>query len=130
MITVLLATKDEPSFSGLASTLEQEKDLKLFWAESGQNALKILSSTTIDLVITDEHLKDMTGLELAEKIVAVNPMINCAAVSALPAEEFHEVSEGLGLLDQLPPKPGPKESEGLLKTIKAIKKQLSGLSPS
>jgi len=130
MIKILLATQDRASFSGLTSSFDQEKDINLFWADSGRTALTTVSSTVIDLVVTDEKLKDMTGLELAEKIVAVNPMINCAAVSSLPSEEFHEVSEGLGLLDQLPPQPGPKEAKGLLQTIKALKKQLAGLNPS
>ncbi len=126
MIIILLATPDKASFSGLASALEKEGDIKLLWAESGAAALKIVSSTAIDLVVTDEDLKDMTGLELAEKLLSVNPMINSAAVNLLPPEEFHEASEGLGLLAQLPLQPGSEEATFLLQTMRTLKERMSG----
>ena len=79
------------------------------------------SGTTIDLVVADEGLGDMTGLELAGKILSVNPMINCASVSRLSPEEYHEASEGLGVLAQLPIKPGKKHAEELVQRLKYIK---------
>ncbi len=126
MIIILLATSDKASFSGLAAALEKEKDVKLFWAESGAAALKILSGTAIDLVVTDEDLKDMTGLELLEKLLSVNPMINSAAVNLLPSEEFHEVSEGLGILAQLPLQPGQEEAAFLLQSLRTLKERMAG----
>jgi len=126
MIIILLVTPDKASFSGLAAALEKEEDIKLFWAESGNAALKIVSGTAIDLVVTDEDLKDMTGLELLEKILSVNPMINSAAVNLLPPEEFHEASEGLGILAQLPQQPGLEEATFLLQSIRSLKERMSG----
>jgi two-component SAPR family response regulator len=41
----------------------------------------MLSGTPLDLVVVDEKLGDMTGIEFIETLVSVNPMINCAAVS-------------------------------------------------
>ena len=37
-------------------------------------------------------------------------MINSAAVSSLSPEKFHEASEGLGILPQLPPRPGAHDN--------------------
>ena len=122
MLTLLLVSHDKNSLSDLSSALADHSDVELLWAGSGKAALDIASSgTTIDLVVADEGLGDMTGLELAGKILSVNPMINCASVSRLSPEEFHEASEGLGVLAQLPIKPGKKHAEELVQRLKYIK---------
>ena len=84
----------------------------------------MLSGTPLDLVVVDEKLGDMTGIEFIETLVSVNPMINCAVVSPLPSDDFHEVSEGLGILAQLPVQPGAKDAEDLLKLLNNLKKLL------
>lgn len=121
MIKLLLVTPDREPFAEFASATTQYDDIQLSWAESGQKALDIASGTPVDLIVVDEKLGDMTGIEFIEKLLSVNPMINCAAVSPLPSEKFHEVSEGLGVLAQLPVRPGAKESEDLLKRLKKLK---------
>ena len=121
MPTFLLVSPDKNSLSDLSSALADHSDVELFWAGSGKAALDIASGTTIDLVVTDEGLGDMTGLELAGKLLSVNPMINCASVSRLSPEEFHEASEGLGVLAQLPVKPDKKDAEELVQRLKYIK---------
>ena len=47
-------------------------------------------------------------------------MINCAVVSTLSSADFHEASEGLGILMQLPAEPGKKEADQLLEHLKKI----------
>jgi two-component SAPR family response regulator len=124
MIKLLLVTHDRASFNEFALVLAQNDDVELSWAGSGQRALDMVSVTALDLVVVDEKLDDMTGIEFIEALVSVNPMINCAAVSPLPSDEFHEVSEGLGILAQLPVQPGPKDAEDLLKHLNHLKKLL------
>lgn len=127
MIRLLLVTPARDSFAGLASAFERNNEVELLWAESGGKALAIVADTPIDLVVSDEGLEDMTGLELAERLLSVNPMINCAVVSLLSPKRFHEVSEGLGLLAQLPPTPGKKQAEELLQLVKDLKGRIAGL---
>jgi YesN/AraC family two-component response regulator len=127
MIKLLLVTPNRNSLGGLASALKINDDVELFWAGSGGKALAIAAETHLDLVVTDECLGDVTGLELAEKMLSVNPMINCAAVSSLSSKEFHEASEGLGLLAQLPALPGKEQAEELLQQIMDLKGRLAGI---
>jgi hypothetical protein len=49
-----------------------------------------------------------------------NAMINLAVVSSLSHEDFHEASEGLGILVQLPPSPGEEDGSKLFETITQI----------
>ena len=126
MENLLLVSSDKTPLSDLASALEKDKDVDVSWAKSGLEALKSVSASAFDLVITDEILADMTGFELASKLLSVNPMIHCVSVTTLSQKEYHEKSEGLGLMDPLPDQPGEKDAERLLQDLRRIKGHLSG----
>ena len=126
MLKLLLVSPDRDSLSDFASALEGHDDVEFRWAESGETSLDMASDSAIDLVVTDEDLGDMTGLELAGRLISVNPMINCASVSSLLSEKFQEVSEGLGLMAQLPVQPGRKDAERLLQNLSNIKGRMGG----
>ena len=103
----------------MASEIKQQGGT-IQWAATGDQALETIGKQTVDLVVTDEHLGDMTGLELIGRLVAVNPMINSAAVSSLSKEAYHEASEGLGILMQLPPSPDRADGERLMAHLNQI----------
>jgi CheY-like chemotaxis protein len=126
MENLLLVSSDKEPLSDLASALETDGDVEVSWAKSGLEALKSVSSSDFDLIITDETLADMTGLELAGKLLSINPMIHCASVTSLSQKEYHEKSDGLGLMDPLPDRPGEKDAERLLQDLRQIKGYLSG----
>jgi CheY-like chemotaxis protein len=121
MFKLLMVSPDKDSLSGLASALAEYEDVDLSWADSGERALDIASDTAVDLVITDEGLGDMTGLAFADRLLSVNPNTNCASVSRLSPENFHEVSEGLGLMAQLPVRPGKEDAEMLIECLRNLK---------
>jgi len=98
----------------------EENDAQIKWAESGSYALSMIAERNFDIVVTDENLGDMTGLELIKTVIAQKPMVNCAVVSSLLSEDFHEASEGLGILMQLPVNPGHEYAEELLEHLKKI----------
>jgi hypothetical protein len=62
----------------------------------------------------------MSGLDLSRMLVNANAMINTALVSRLSPEDFHETSEGLGVLLQLPEIPAEKEAENIVSSLKQI----------
>jgi CheY-like chemotaxis protein len=124
MMKLLLVSPDKSPLSELGSALKEHDDVELLTTESGEKALAMVSESAVDLVVTDEELGDMTGLEFARRLISLNPMINCATVSGLEPERFHEVSEGLGLMDQLPTRPGKEDAERLLRNLRLIKGEI------
>ncbi|MFH0729600.1 MAG: response regulator [Pseudomonadota bacterium] len=126
MIDLLLVTSNKTDFSIFSQELVNQNEVSLVWADSGDDALSKISKQGVDLVITDEKLNDMPGLVFAEKLVKQNALINCAVVSALPEKEFHEASEGLGLLAKLPPRPAAADARNLLERFRMIKGMVSG----
>jgi CheY-like chemotaxis protein len=125
MENLLLVSSERTSLSDLALALEKDRDVDVSWAKSGLEALKSVSGSAFDLVITEETLADMTGLQFAGKLLSVNPMIHCVSVNTLPQEEYDEKSEGLGLMDPLPDRPGESDAERLLRDLRQIKGYLN-----
>ena len=119
MIKILLAGRDKVSFADLDAGLTKH-DVHIAWTASGRNGMSMIAESRIDLVIADEHLADMTGYEFIRKIVVKNPLVNCVAISSLSSKDFHEASEGLGILMQLPKDPGCDCADKLLDKLKRL----------
>lgn len=119
MIAVLLVIKNNYSFSGLESGL-RKMDADISWAVSSDIAIEKISENYFDIIVVGEEIADMTGLKFVEKVVSVNPFLNCAVASRLSHDEFHEVSEGLGVIMQLPDCPEEKHAEELLSRYRKI----------
>jgi two-component SAPR family response regulator len=121
MLKLLLVKQDINQFNELISRLKEYNDVELEILASGEKALSKIADKVVDLVMLDEDLGDMTGLEFVKRLLKVNPMINSAVVSGLSHDEFHEASEGLGIMYQLSSQPDKKEAEELIKTLRYIK---------
>ncbi len=119
MINALLVCASRESFSNLDAVFA-EMHVHAMSAESGSQALSLSTQHQFDIIIADETLPDMSGLELAKKLIIKNPMLNIALVSALSADDFHEASEGLGILMHLPPSPQKSDAEKLLEHLNHI----------
>ena len=86
----------------------------------------IRSYYEIDAVIVAENLPDSSGKEFIKSLTKTNPFIPCAMISSLSHDDFHEYTEGLGVLMQLPEKPGSKEAVELLDKLAEIEKIMVG----
>lgn len=128
-LRVLLIAKDIAQFSALVAGLQRQPEIELLPAETGGAGLSLLKGKQIDLVIVDEQLGDMSGIAFVKQLVKINPLVNTAIVSALTAEEFHEATEGLGVLVQLPIEPRDKDAEALLAILEKIGALLQPVAP-
>jgi len=69
----IMAVDDDPNaLFGLTQILTEE-GFKVITAANGKEALKTLKANSIDIVITDEKMPDVSGLELLAKIKALDP---------------------------------------------------------
>ncbi len=119
MIDILLVCRHKSALSPLDAGLAAH-GVNITWADSGAMGISMIASSGFNLVVADENLEDMTGLEFVRKAVSRNPMVNCAAVSSLNPKEFHEVSEGMGILMQLPVKPGREHAKMLMNRLNRV----------
>lgn len=49
-------------------------DYKVFTAISGAEALEIIKNNPVDVIITDQRMPEMTGVEFLEKVMDINPI--------------------------------------------------------
>jgi len=107
-------------FSEFAEFINKDRGIEVLWAGSGQKALDLVGTGSISAVVVDEILVDRTALSFVRQLTKHQPLINCAMVSSLPPDDFHEATEGLGIFIQLPVSPGVKEAELMLKMLETI----------
>lgn len=125
-MTIVFVAKNFSRFSILVTRLRREQDVELIPVATGAAGLTQLKGKPLDLVIVDEQLDDMSGIEFVKQLIKVNPLANTAIVGSLADETFHEVTEGLGVLMQLPSQPTEQDVEALL----AVLAKISGLMPA
>jgi CheY-like chemotaxis protein len=118
MPRILLVADQVETLEDLAHTLRAEKEIEVFWAHDGEAALESVAAHSPDLVVVDATIGAQSGLAWIQRLVSVNAFVQTAAVSPLPHDAFHEASEGLGIMAQLPPRPSPSDALELLKTLR------------
>lgn len=128
-LTILFVAKDFSRFSSLVARLRREQDVELVPAATGASGLEQLKGKRLELVIVDEQLDDMSGIEFVKQLVKVNPLANTAVVGSLADEDFHEATEGLGVLMQLPAHPDEKDGEALLAVLAKIAILMQPVAP-
>lgn len=64
----VLIVDDSVSIREVISFTLENAGYNVFVAEDGKNALKILETNVVDLIITDLYMPEMDGIELVKKI--------------------------------------------------------------
>ncbi|MBU1196279.1 MAG: sigma-54 dependent transcriptional regulator [Proteobacteria bacterium] len=86
MDTVLIVD-DEKNYPTIIGELLEEEGYASLTASSGMEALDILNSETVDLILTDVNMPGMTGIHLLEKIKEINPDIPVIIMTAYGSVE-------------------------------------------
>jgi DNA-binding NtrC family response regulator len=69
----ILVVDDEPAQRELISGFLKKQGLDVSSAESGVKALQLFRQDSIDLILTDQKMPDMSGLDLLQAVHAINP---------------------------------------------------------
>ena len=69
----ILVVDDEPAQLELAGGFLKKRGFETVLAESGEKALRSFCDKSFDLVLTDQKMADMSGLELVNAVRALNP---------------------------------------------------------
>jgi len=83
----ILIVDDEKHYRLILSEVLEEEGYHSFTAASGMEALDLLKSQVIDLVLTDVKMPGMTGINLLEKIKEINPDLPVIIMTAFGSVE-------------------------------------------
>ncbi len=120
MPDILLVTARPQQLAGFVDGLRQAEDVVLTVAKNADEALDRVRASAPQLAVIDSALPHTAPLALVMELLQANAMVNTAVVSSLPEAEFHEASEGLGVMARLPDPPGPEDVPGLLERLEGI----------
>ncbi|KGE12863.1 response regulator [Sphingobacterium deserti] len=70
-VTVLYVDDEENNLISFKATFRLKYDV--FTAISGAKAIEIVRDNTIDVIITDQRMPEMTGVEFLEEIIKIDP---------------------------------------------------------
>jgi two-component system competent response regulator ComA len=86
MIHILLVDDHPSVMEGTKMLLEQENDMKVSLAHSGEMALEVSLSQHFDVMLFDLHIPDISGIDLAKQVFRFTPD---ARILIYTGSDFH-----------------------------------------
>lgn len=90
----ILIVDDEPHVREVLATLLIRTGYSVSTASGGQEALKMLSGSTFDLIISDVRMPRMSGIELLKNVKSTCPETEVIMITAHPETRVEAMSEG------------------------------------
>ena len=91
----ILIVDDEEEIRDLLKEFFKNKEYRIFEAENGEAALKLVQSENFSVVLLDMHMAEMDGLETLKKLLEINPKLG--VVMATADEDDEKVKKAIEL---------------------------------
>ncbi|MBI2987295.1 MAG: sigma-54-dependent Fis family transcriptional regulator [Deltaproteobacteria bacterium] len=121
----ILVADDEPAQLELIGGFLKKQGFEAFLAENGQNALRQFREVPFDLVLTDQRMPDMSGLDLLKAVRAIHPEVAVIVITAYGTIETAVSAIKAGAKDYLTK---PLNLDELLYRIEQVRERLRLLS--
>lgn len=116
-IKTILVVDDEPDNRQIFSVLLGDLGYKVIAEPDGASALStIRRGAKIDLVLTDERMPDMSGVELIEALRKAAPSLPVILITAYGSIENYLRSSSLGVFEYVNKPVGKRELGKIVKT--------------
>lgn len=117
----ILVADDEPEVLELCLRVLEREGYSVWGADQGREAVSLGKQHKYDLLLTDIHMPDITGLDVAQTIKQIDPDITCVTMTGFGTMDVAIEALKLGI-DEFIVKPfGPNEL--LMAVNKALEKK-------
>lgn len=90
---LILITDDDPHFRETLSELFLPRGFKTLLASDGEEALGIVTSQDVHLLLLDNNMPRLTGLETLRRVKQINAQLPCILLSARMDDVLREQAE-------------------------------------
>lgn len=101
--SVLIVEDSPPQALKTKLTLESN-GCKVFWADNGTEGLAIAHKETLDLIVLDIELPDISGFEICRRLKANPKLVDIPVIMMTTLDHAEDAMEGLeaGAIDYIP----------------------------
>jgi two-component system NtrC family response regulator len=97
----ILVVDDEPAQREMVGGFLKKQGFEVIAADSAERALELFRQDAFDLVLTDQKMADMSGLELLQAVHAINPETAVILITAFGTIEAAVAALKQGAIDYL-----------------------------
>lgn len=101
--SVLIVEDSPPQAMKTKLTLESN-GCRVFWADNGTEGLEIANKETLDLIVLDIELPDISGFEICRRLKANPKLVDIPVIMMTTLDHAEDAMEGLeaGAIDYIP----------------------------
>jgi len=94
----LLIVDDESDIREFARNFFRKRQIEVFVASGGRQALDIIAKENPDLILLDVRMEEMTGIEVLRELRKNKPAVKVIMVSGVEDEETIKEANTLGVI--------------------------------
>lgn len=94
----LLIVDDESDIREFARNFFKKRQIDVFVASGGRQAMELISQEMPDLILLDVRMEEMTGIELLRELRQINCDVKVIMVSGVEDEETIKEANALGVI--------------------------------
>jgi two-component system response regulator (stage 0 sporulation protein F) len=94
----LLIVDDESDIREFARNFFKKRQIEIFVASGGRQALDIIDKESPDLILLDVRMEEMTGIEVLRELRKKNPSLKVIMVSGVEEEEVINEANSLAVI--------------------------------
>ena len=110
--TIILWADDEIDLLGLHVRFLSQKGYKVLTVTNGQDLLEVLRGQVVDIILLDENMPGLSGLETLSQIKRLSPQIPVVMITRNEAEDIMEEAIGAQISDYLIKPVNPNQKIG------------------
>ena len=121
----VLIIDDDPSITLSMKIWLESKGFNVDFAKTGKEALNILKDKDYDVALVDYRLMEMTGIELSEKLLEIDPNLKIIMITGFPSYETAVKAMKQGVFNYISKSDSNEEIlDTIIKAVEARRKEL------
>ena len=120
MNAVLVVTNRQEDLITFCNELRNQSTREVKCTADLSFVLESIKGDLSAVLVIDGNFEGMSDFSLVKEILTVNAMTTISVIIDMDDEQFHEITEGLGILMQLPENPTRQDAATLWEQVRQV----------